>query len=93
VGKSDRAVFRVLGVVAVIVAVILVFLPISAASSDASHDCGTLMARHEQPLRRAFCEERRAYRNRVLWIGGVFVASGILLVAGRWRGTESMPDT
>jgi len=89
VGKSDRAVFRVLGVVAVIVAVALVFLPISAWSSDASHDCGTLIARHEEPLRRAFCTEQRAYRNRVLWIG-VFVASGILLVAAGWRGT---PDS
>lgn len=92
-GKSDRAVFRVIGVVTVMAAVILLFLPIRASSSDAPHKCGTLIEHHEEPLRRAFCEERGAYRDRLLWVGGITTASCFLLVAGGRRQMNSTRGT
>jgi len=89
--KSDRAVFRAAGVVALVAALVLVFLPVSASSSDARHDCGALLARHAEPQRRAFCEERGAYRDRLLWIGGVAIVGGLLVVAARRRQAEFTP--
>lgn len=82
-----------MGVFAFVAAAVLVFLPVSASSSDARHDCGTLIARHEEPLRRAFCEERSAYRDRLLWIGGATILAGLLLAAGRRREAEFTPRT
>lgn len=89
--KSDRAVFRATGVVALVAALVLVFLPVSASSADARHDCGALLARHVEPLRRAYCEERGAYQDRLLWIGGVAIVGGLLVVAGRRRQGEFAP--
>ena len=92
-GNSDRAAFRAIGAVTLVVAVVLMFRPVSASSSDARHDCGTLIARHEEPLRRSFCEQRGSYRDRLVWIGGVTVVGGSLLVAGRRRQAEPTPST
>ena len=92
-GNSDRTVFRAIGVVSLVAAVVLAFLPVSASSGDSRHDCGTLIARHEEPLRRAFCEERSAYRDRLLWIGGATILGGFLLIAGRHREAKLRPRT
>ncbi len=84
-GTSDRAAFRAIGALALVVAVVLLFCPINASASDAAHACGTLLRRVTEPMRRAYCEERAAFRARELWVGGIALTGAVLVVIGRRR--------
>jgi len=72
-----------------VAAVVLGILPISASTADGPHDCRTLVRRHQEPLRREFCEESGAYRDRLLWIGGVAVVGFLIMAAGRRQEAAS----
>lgn len=84
-GTSDRAAFRAIGALVLAAAVVLMFAPITASSSDAAHACGALLRRVTEPMRRGFCEERGAFRTREQWVGGTALTGAMLVAVGRRR--------